>query len=91
MPAPVGNQNANTGKRWRAAIERALSKRSLSEQQDALDDVATALIEKALSGDLEAIKVLGDRIDGKPAQSLTVGGDADSGPIRHEFAWAQSA
>jgi hypothetical protein len=89
MGAPAGNQNANIGKRWRVAIDKALDNRSLADQQDALERVAQALIVKALEGDLEAIKVLGDRLDGKPAQAVALTG-AGEGPIRHEFAWAQS-
>lgn len=86
--APKGNQNANKGKRWRSAIERALSKRAeklgLAAAQDALDDLAEKFLESVALGDLAAFKEFGDRIDGKPAQSVTVSGDEDA-PLVHEI------
>jgi hypothetical protein len=42
--------------------------------------VADALVEKAITGDVPAIKEIADRLDGKVPQAL-VGGDADSDPI----------
>lgn len=41
--------------------------------------VADALIEKAISGDVQAIKEVADRLDGKVPQAIV--GDADSDPI----------
>ena len=71
MGAPVGNQNAAKGRKWSAAIERALSKRYGKEFADALDDLAMKFIEAVEKGDLAAFKEFGDRIDGKPAQAIT--------------------
>jgi hypothetical protein len=45
--------------------------------------IASAHINKALSGDLQAIKELADRLDGKVAQPV-VGGDDDDAPVRIE-------
>ena len=88
MGAPVGNQNAAKGKRWKAAIERALAKRaegqSLSDAQAALDEIAEKLLAAADGGDISALKELGDRLDGKPAQAI-VGGDEGDAPIVHEI------
>jgi hypothetical protein len=36
--------------------------------------VADALVEKAMAGDVQAIKEIADRLDGKPAQSLEMSG-----------------
>lgn len=49
-----------------------------------LRDVANALIEKAISGDVQAIKEVADRLDGKVPQGI-VGGDEDDNPIVHEI------
>lgn len=74
MAAPVGNQNAAKAKVWTAAVERALSARSALDRKDALEACATALIDKALEGDMAALKELGDRLEGKPAQAVSVSG-----------------
>ena len=78
MAAPIGNQNAARAKVWQAAIKRALAEKSRLEQKEALDDLALVLVAKAMDGDLGALKELGDRLDGKPAQALDVGGQADN-------------
>lgn len=78
---PVGNQNAANGKKWKAAIERALAARSKKDGKDALDSLANVLIDKALSGEQWALLELGNRFDGKPAQALEVAG-TDGGPIK---------
>ena len=80
MGAPVGNQNAAKAKVWTAAIERALERRSRVEQREALDAIADKLLELASDGDLAALKELGDRLEGKPAQS--VGLSTQDGPLR---------
>jgi hypothetical protein len=84
MAAPLGNQNAARGRVWRTAIERALAEKSKGEQMDALNSLANALIAKAMDGDMTALKELGDRLDGKPAQSLDLGSDPDR-PMIHEI------
>jgi len=78
MAAPAGNQNAAKAKVWHGAIVRALRKRSKTDQLEALDDLAEQLLDKVASGDITALKELGDRLDGKPAQGVTVGGDAEN-------------
>ena len=83
MAAPHGNQNAAKAKVWSAAIQRALDKRGVS-RIEALDALAEKLLAKCDEGDLPALKELGDRLDGKPAQSITVGGDADA-PLQTEM------
>ena len=80
MGAPVGNQNAARGRMWRAAIERALAKRSRVDQVEALDDLADKLLTLAYEGDLGALKELGDRLEGKPGQAIELTG-ADGGPV----------
>lgn len=45
-----------------------------------LRDVANALVAKAISGDVHAIKEIADRLDGKVPQGL-IGGDEGDEPI----------
>lgn len=49
-----------------------------------LRKVADALVEKAMSGDVQAIKEVADRIDGKVPQGV-IGGDEDDPPILTEI------
>lgn len=81
MAAPLGNQNAAKAKVWTAAIQRALEARGTRlEQKNALDELAGTLLDKAAEGDMSALKELGDRLDGKPAQALI--GDSGADPIQ---------
>lgn len=74
MGAPTGNKNATKAKPWAEALNRAL----LAEDGKKLRALADKLVDRALEGDVTALKEIGDRVDGKPAQSLTVGGDQDN-------------
>jgi len=82
--APPGNQNAANGKKWKAAINRALEARSKAEGREILDALADTLITQAFAGEQWAFQQLGDRLDGKPPQ--TVGSDEDS-PLRMAISW----
>jgi hypothetical protein len=79
---PSGNRNAAKGYRWHDAIHRALTRYCDPEQEvaagRALDKIAEKLVKAALKGDQYAITEIGNRLDGKAAQSLTVGGDPDA-------------
>lgn len=76
MAAPIGNKNAARGKLWRAAIERALDIRGGGDRVQALNVLADKLLAACAEGDLAALKELGDRLDGKPAQ--TIAGDPEN-------------
>ena len=76
--APLGNTNATKGKRWSTAIDKALEKRSKASGIQALDELAEKLLAKCDEGDLSALKELGDRVEGKPAQSVILAGDEDN-------------
>lgn len=85
MPFKKGQSGNPTGvqgktKPWRDAIMRAVSRRETGKDPQALEKLADKLIDAALSGDMQAIKEIGDRIDGKPAQAVV--GDAGSDPVR---------
>jgi hypothetical protein len=74
MGAPVGNQNAKNAKRWREAVARALARATGQSVDAGLDKAADIFVAACFGGDLSAIKELGDRFDGKPAQAI-VGDD----------------
>lgn len=72
--APLGNKNGAHDKPWSAAVRRAV----LANDGKKLRSIADALCDKAADGDVAAIKEIGDRLDGKPAQSIT---GADGGDL----------
>lgn len=57
-------------KLWREALRKAVLKRVENEQR--LDRIAEKVVAAAEEGELAAAKEIGDRLDGKAAQSLTV-------------------
>ena len=71
MAAAKGNQYAAKGGRWSAAISKRI------EELQAMDKLADALVNKALEGDMQALKEIGDRLDGKAIQSIDAKVDAD--------------
>jgi hypothetical protein len=79
MGAPLGNKNATKNRLWDATLRRAL----LASDGEKLRELAEKLIEKALEGDVSALREIGDRIDGKAHQQLTLSGDEDN-PLRVE-------
>ena len=69
-------QGQKLDKIWRAAIRRAVSERIEDEEGEkgakakALHLLARKLVKTGLKGDVSALKEIGDRLDGKPAQSV---------------------
>lgn len=75
MAAPIGNQNARKENRaWSEAIRRVVAQNDSQK----LRDLAEKLVALAEAGDVAALKELGDRLDGKPAQQVQVSGDSDA-------------
>ncbi len=74
--APKGSRNAAKGKIWSEALRRALLK-----DRKRMDRLALALLDKAESGDIPALKEVGDRIEGKVAQSIEGPGADGSIPV----------
>ncbi len=70
--APQGNNNAGKGKDWADAVRKVLAEEDPKNKRKRLIAIATKLVELAESGDMAAIKEIGDRIDGKAAQSHEV-------------------
>jgi hypothetical protein len=81
MGAPLGNQNAAKAKKWAAAVERALCKRSGKDLAEALDDLADKFIAAVEGGDINGYRELADRLDGKPAQQVQLSGD-ENAPLK---------
>lgn len=50
-----------------------------------LNLIASKLVDLAVAGDMQAIKEIGDRVDGRPAQMVV--GDQDQ-PVGFVFRWA---
>lgn len=78
--APFGNKNGARAKVWRDAINRALAKATPANIAR-VDELAETLVSLAAQGDMAALKEIGDRLDGKPAQSMQVSGE-DGGPVQ---------
>src|SRR5262249_28696589 len=72
---PRGQQR---DKPYREALRMELA--AAGDNLKKLREIARAHIEKAAAGDMQAIKELADRLDGRPAQILEHSGP-DSGPI----------
>ncbi len=72
--APEGNQNAKKNRPWAEAVNRAL----LADDGKKLRLLADKLIDRALEGDVTALKEIGDRMDGRAAQAIV---GADGGPV----------
>ena len=70
MANPRGQQR---DKPFRDALRMEIA--AAGEDHKALRKVARALLDKASEGDVSAIRELGDRLDGKPAQSIENGED----------------
>lgn len=79
LGAQPGNQNAKKGKLFEQALKKALARRSNENCSAGLDIIADKLVASAINGEQWAIKEIGDRIDGKPAQSIYMG-DEENNP-----------
>jgi hypothetical protein len=77
--APVGNDNAARGAAFNGALRRQLAE--AGKDRERLLEIAEQLILKAESGDLQAIKEVADRLDGKAPQAIT---GPDGGPMQLE-------
>lgn len=62
--APIGNKNASKNKIWSDALRKAIV------QGENINLLAQALVDKALAGDISALKELGDRLEGKATQQI---------------------
>ena len=67
-----GNNNAHKGTQFRDALRKALASYDIGtiKRKKALYHVAKSLITKAIDGDIPAINMIADRLDGKPVQAI---------------------
>ena len=76
---PPGSQNKD--KPFRDALRMQIAE--AGEDAKTLRKIATALLDKAATGDVQAIKEVADRLDGKVPQGV-IGGDEDDPPLKIE-------
>lgn len=84
--APLGNKNATRAKRWQEAIDKALKRFNRAKVEgdapqdevkagEALDHIAMTVVAAAIDGDWWAVAEIGNRLDGKPPQSIDITGE----------------
>lgn len=78
MPGPKSD------KIWADAVRRAVMRRLENEEgkPQKIERLADNLVQMALDKDMGALKEIGDRLDGRPAQSTTLEGNPDK-PLFH--------
>lgn len=81
MAAPKNNKGYKSDKQWREAIQLAVHRLASDGKTKHLDLLAMRLVKAGADGDVSALREIGDRLDGKPAQSVSVGQDPDLGPV----------
>jgi hypothetical protein len=82
--APIGNENRRKGTRWHDALNKALARYTSATVKpgEALDRIAIKIVQAAVEkGDRDAINEIANRLDGKPAQGITIGGEEDN-PVK---------
>ena len=85
MANPLGINGSDANKPFRAALRLALAN---AKDARGLRAIAEKLLEKAADGELAAIALLVERLDGKVAQP--VGGSDELGPTRLHITWNTS-
>jgi hypothetical protein len=81
--AARGRPTGSTEKPWRDAIRLAVNATTGDGDPKKLRLIAEKLVELALAGDAAAIKEIGDRLDGKPAQAVVGEGEGGAIEISH--------
>ncbi len=68
-----GKQGNKSEKLWRGAVQRAVNRRVDGKRGGKwLERLADRLVKTADGGDVSALREIGDRLDGKPAQAVDV-------------------
>jgi hypothetical protein len=80
MPGPKSD------KQWSDALRRAVHRESAGKGSPKwLDVIANRCVEAAAEGELAAMKEIGDRLDGKPAQAIAGAGDDGEHVLVHRI------
>lgn len=74
MGAPLGNDNNRKHQYWSDALRKYIT-----QNPNDLMEAAQALFTKAKDGDVNAMKEIGDRLEGKPKQQVEMSGDLNVG------------
>lgn len=81
VEASKGNKHSSKENRiWGSIIKKL----AVQEDYKKLHVIANALFEKAADGDMNAIKEIGDRLDGKSIQENKLSGDSES-PVVYQI------
>lgn len=75
MAAPAGNTYSSKNNRL---LTETLRRVALSGDGERVRKICEEVFTKAEGGDLQAASFIFDRLEGKPAQSVTVSGDEDN-------------
>lgn len=78
-----GPRGPKADKIWSDAVRLAALREALDENGQMthrINIIANNLVRSAMDGDIQAIKEVGDRIDGKPKQAIAHSGD-DENPV----------
>lgn len=78
MAGVKGRSGPKQEKPFRDALLLAVKEATADEDKQKLRKLAEKLVEKAIEGDVTAIKEVADRLDGKAAQSMTLSGDEEA-------------
>ena len=78
-----GNDNRRRGRIFASALAEALALPSRVDQMARIAVIADKLVTMAEAGDLQAIREIADRLDGKARQQLELMGE-DGGPVQVE-------
>jgi len=73
---------------WSDAIRKAINDEDRLTGQKKINKLAETLVSQALDGDIQAIKEIGDRLEGKPKQQTEIMGE-DGGPVTMTITWKQ--
>lgn len=76
--ASRGGQPGNTnGTKEKRLVTDAL-RRAATQSPDKLRKACESVLQKAADGDLASFNAIADRLDGRPAQNHTIGGDKEN-------------
>ncbi len=70
MARPVGSKTQNNNKPWKEALLLAVNAKPKGNKEKNLRLIAEKCVASAVEGDMQAIREIADRLDGKPIQGI---------------------